>query len=236
MSSPRLLDASGELLSDIIGWDVRTFSGAVQFWDSEIEPAGAVLTCLEIGAGPGGLSLLLALKGHTVVCSDLSGTELHASPLHRRYAVSDRVTYRDIDATAIPLPTGFDIVIFKSVLGGVGTLGRDTQVQAISEILRVLKPGGRLFFAENLRGTFLHRLARAIAYRIRGTSWVYPTLAEVEGLLAGFSRRHLATTGVVALFGVTEGQRRVLAGLDRRLFNRITPASRRYVVYGVAVK
>jgi SAM-dependent methyltransferase len=235
VSTPQLSDAS-ELLSDIVGWDVRTWSSAVRYWDSEIAPAGEVLSCLEVGAGPGGPSLLLALKGHSVVCSDQSGTELHASPLHERYGVTDRVTYRDIDVTAIPLSTGFDIVIFKSVLGGVGTLGRAAQEQAVSEILRVLKPGGRLFFAENLRGTFVHRIARAIAYRIRGTSWAYPTLADVESLLAGFSHRDLTTTGVVAMFGVTEGQRRALAGLDKRFFNRITPASCRYVVYGVAVK
>jgi SAM-dependent methyltransferase len=230
---PRVDDA---LMHDIVGWDVRTWATAIQFWDDTLGESDRPLICLELGAGPGGPSLWLALKGHSVLCSNREWTEAHAGPLHARYPDAKGIRYEDIDVTAIPYENHFDVIVFKSVLGGVATAGADLPRQAIEQIMRALKPGGRLLFAENIRGTPLHRAARALAYRMRRSSWVFPSLAQIEALLGGFGHRDVRTTGVLAMFGVTEGQRRALAGADARVVNRATPRSWRYVSYGVATK
>ncbi|WP_309620521.1 class I SAM-dependent methyltransferase [Salinibacterium sp.] len=226
------MTANDALMKDVLGWDVRTWSAAVEFWERALPPTATPLRCLEIGAGPGGPSLWLALRGHTVVCSNLANTAAMASPLHHEYGVSAQIEYRDIDVTAVPYENHFDVVIFKSVLGGVGSL----QGEAMAQILRSLKPGGLLLFAENIRGTIFHRLARAIAYRLRGTSWHYLSLAQMTSLLSGFSSVEIHTTGVFALFGNTESRRRKLASFDRHVANRLVPRSWKYVSYGSATK
>jgi SAM-dependent methyltransferase len=221
------------LIRDIVGWDVSTWSTAVEFWDGELGPSEP-LQCMEIGAGPGGPSLWLALQGHAVLCTNFQNTRGQAEPLHQRYGVTG-VTYEDVDATRIPFENRFDLIIFKSLLGGVGS-DLAAQQRAVDGMLRALKPGGRLFYAENLRSTWFHRAARAIAYRLRRSSWRFVSVNEMDHLLAGFESHELYTTGSLALFGVTEGQRRALAVLDDAVFNRLTPARLRYVSYGVATK
>ncbi len=225
-------NANDTLVKDILVWDVRTWSVAVDFWEDSLPQGNSRLTCLEIGAGPGGPSLWLALKGHTVVCSNLANTQAMAEPLHEKYGVTENIEYRDIDVTDVPYENHFDVVIFKSVLGGVGSL----QTEAVAQILKSLKPGGMLLFAENIRGTILHRLARSIAFKIRGTSWHYPSFAQMTALLGGFSTAEIRSTGVLAMFGTSESKRLALAAVDDRVVNRIAPRSWKYVSYGVATK
>ena len=142
------------------------------------------------------------------------------------------IEYRDIDATDVPYENHFDVVIVKSVLGGVGS----RQTDAVTQILKSLKPGGRLLFAENIRATIFHRVARSIAYKIRGTSWRYPSLAQMTELLGDFTTAEVRSTGVLAMFGISESMRLALATVDDRLVNRIVPRSWKYVSYGVATK
>lgn len=221
------------LMQDIVGWDVRTWSKAVDFWQSQIDPAPPVLECLELGAGPGGPSLWLALQGHHVICSNQDSTEAFAGPLHARYDYPGTIEYRDVNARDIPYESQFDIVVFKSVLGGVG--GAADQERTMAGILRALKPGGRLLFAENIRGTVMHRAARAAMNRRRHANWQFNPLHRMRELLSGFSSVELHTNGVLAVFGPSESQRRALAGADRALV-RITPEGWRYMAYGVATK
>ena len=220
-------------VADIVGWDVRTWSKAVDHWNDVLGDHEPRLRCLEIGAGPGGPSLWLALRGHDVTCSNFENTRGQAGPLHDRYGVHT-IRYEDIDANAIGYENTFDLIIFKSVLGGAASTAVQ-QRDILAGMHRALKPGGRVLFAENLRGTWLHRLARSIAYRVRGTSWRYPTRRELDSMLAVFEEHDLRTTGFLALFGMTEGQRRALAAADDAVFNRV-PASWRYVAYGAARK
>jgi len=226
-----------ELLADVVGWDVGTWSTPVRFWERVVEPMGGRLDVLEVGAGPGGPSLWLALQGHRVVTSNLDHTQRQARPLHERYGVADRVEYRDLDVANLPYQDHFDLIVFKSVLGGIPHGGRELQREALVQLHRALKPGGRLIFAENLRGTPLHRLARAVAYRRRGVpKWQYLTLRDLREFLRDFREVELRTTGVLALFGRSEDRRRALARADARFWNRAVPASWHYVVYGTAVK
>ena len=218
--------------SDVLGWDVRTWTAALEHWSGEVPVAPPALRCLEVGAGPGGPTLWLAAQGHEVVCTNLANTEGQAAPLHRRFGVHDRVEYRDIDLReGLPYRDEFDVVVFKSVLGGLGDdpgFARDV----MAEIRAALRPDGLLLFAENLRGGVVHRSARALAYRLRGTSWRYPTLAELRGLLVGFRDVRLRTRGVVAVLGPREGMRDALARVDEAGLNRMLPARWHYMAYG----
>lgn len=221
-------------MNDIVGWDVRTWSKAVRLWQPHVAAAPPALKVLEVGAGPGGPSLWLHRLGHDVVCSNWQHTREQAEPLHTSYGVTG-IDYIDIDLNAqIPWENHFDIVVFKSVLGGLGP-NFASQRNAMSEIHKALTPGGLLLFAENLRGTWLHRFGRAIAYRLRRATWRFTTVKEMHELLEPFSNYELHTTGFLGVFGMSESQRRALAGLDDRGFGRV-PESWRYVAYGIATK
>ncbi|MBX3098384.1 MAG: class I SAM-dependent methyltransferase [Salinibacterium sp.] len=232
----RTLERDSLLMRDVVSWDVRTWSKAVVFWQDVLaaDAPGTTLRCLEIGAGPGGPSLWLALQGHDVLCTNWQATEAQASPLHMRYGVSGTISYLDVDATHIPFENEFDLVVFKSVIGGVGA--KADQDRAMAGVHRALKPGGRLLFAENVRGTIFHRLARAIAYRLRGTSWRYVTVKELEPQLAVYATHEIRTTGVLSMFGLRETHRTGLAAVDEKVLNAVVPRSWHYVSYGTATK
>jgi SAM-dependent methyltransferase len=226
-----------QLMQDVVGWDVGTWSTAVRFWESVVEPMGGPLDVLEVGAGPGGVSLWLALAGHRVTCTNYDFTVEQAKPLHERYGVADRVEYRDLDILDLPYENRFDLVVFKSVLGGIPDSDLARHEAAFEQVRKALKPGGRLIFAENLRGTVIHQLARRIAYRVRRVRmWQYITLRQYRDLLHDFDDVELRVTGFLGLFGRTESRRAALARADSALLNRAVPSSWHYVVYGTAVK
>jgi len=228
--------------ADIVGWDVRTWARAVEAWRralarAEARQPGRPLEALELGAGPGGPSLWLTLKGHHVTCTNYDNTELLARPLHERYGVADRITYRDLDVlSSTPDSERYDVIVFKSVLGGLGGEDASRAAAAMAWIRASLRPGGTLLFAENIRGTWGHRLARRIAYRVRGASWRFLPLSELRAHLAGFESVELAEGGVLAVLGTTESKRDVLAKVDQAFLDRIVPRSWHYMAYGSAMK
>lgn len=222
-----------DLMTDLVGWDVRTWSAAFRLWEGVVAEAPPVLRCLEIGAGPGGPSLWLARKGHDVLCTNQAQTVEIASPLHERYEYSGSIEYQTIDARELPFESEFDIAVFKSVLGGVGD--RAEQAKVVAGLLRSLKPGGRLLFAENIRGTVVHQAARSLMFRRRRADWRFNSFYRLRELLGGFSSVTMNTAGVTAVFGTTEARRSALAGADR-ILAPITPPSWRYMAYGVATK
>jgi SAM-dependent methyltransferase len=194
------------------------------------------LQCLEVGANGGGLSVWLAARGHSVVCSDFGKPPADAKALAERYRVAERIRYEDIDATHIPYESTFDIVAFKSVLGGIGRDGAfERQRAAVASIYRALRPGGRLLFAENLSASPLHRLLRR-RYIAWGAQWRYVTIEEMRAFLAPFAHVRLDTAGFFGTFGRSERQRRALALIDRVAFDALVPPGWRYIVYGVATK
>ena len=231
-----------QIIDDAFEWDVASWSRALPHW---LQAMRAVVQrethprAIDIGGRNGGLSLLAAVEGFDVLCTDLSHPRESAEPLHKKHRVDDRISYAALDITdaaaVAPHFGQYDLVLFKSILGGIGRSGRDDLQRAtLANMHALLKPGGVLCFAENLEGTALHRFFRHRFTRW-GAEWNYPSLAQLRAMMreAGFEMED-ATTGVAACFGRSERQRSALAKFDSGLANSLTPATWKYIAYGTA--
>jgi len=221
---------------DVVEWDVANWSEALLFWRAHSSHAVTdVSRALELGARNGGLSLWLAFLGFRVVCSDVEEPGAKARALHAAYKLSSRIEYRSINATAISAHGQFDVVSFKSVLGAVGRGGYTSQEMAVSEMHRVLRPGGEVWFAENLVASPLHRWLR-LCFVPWSSSWRYLTAAELRSLFSQFADFEMITVGFFGAFGRTEQQRRLLSYLDRAIPRFLIPSGWRYIGIGIARK
>jgi len=217
---------------DVIEWDVPNWSRAVDFWPLD-EFAGKSLRVLELGARRGGLSLLFAKKGladdGNIICSDLSGPSAEACVLHKKYHVENHISYAAVDAVKLDEQDAYDIICFKSVLGGIGhNDNKQAQKTAIHNCWRALKPGGYLLFAENLTSTRVHQALRR-KFNAWGTSWRYITIDEALHFCQEFSRISYRCFGFFGTLGRNEGQRCVLGQVDR-IFDRFLPERAKYII------
>jgi SAM-dependent methyltransferase len=219
-------------IADFVEWDVRNWSGALDFWLAHTRQKLANASALELGSRNGGLSLWLALQGARVICSDIYPPHTKTLGLHKDHGVSHLIRYEQVDATDIPYTQEFDLVVFKSVLGAIPA---ERQATVFADVHKALKTGGELFFAENLEGSPLHQSLRR-RFVPWGTSWQYPSTASLEACLSAFSRVEYVTMGFAGAFGRGERQRDVLGMLDKAIFDRIVPATWRYIMAGIAVK
>ena len=224
-----------KFLNDILEWDVTSWAQALQYWELAV-PWNRIEHCLELGGRNGGVSLWLALKGKSVICSDLMNVEDQAEKLHQQYNLEKPITYQDIDASNIPFKNTFDIIVFKSIIGGIGRNNDlDKQKQVFNEIRKALKPGGILLFAENLSASRFHQHLRK-KYTNWGQSWRYPSLYEMNDFLKDFSQVTIKTTGIMGTLGRNERQRKILAKIDQLILNKLCPKHWKYIAYGVAQK
>jgi SAM-dependent methyltransferase len=223
-------------VADFIEWDVVNWSKALTYWETYVDLENKNLTCLELGSRRGGLSLWIALKGNNVICSDVVNHENEARDLHKKYSYPGEIKYETIDATNIPYENHFDIVMFKSILGGITREGKSELLQTvIDQIYKSLKPGGKLLFVENLAASKMHKLFRKKLVRW-GSSWNYLNIQAVEKLFERFDSYHCKTFGFLGALGMNDVQRNMLGRLDTLLFERITSSSMKYIVAGVATK
>lgn len=224
-----------QLLKEIIQWDVKSWSKALSYWEEHVD-WNQVENGLELGGREGGLSLWLALKGKKTLCSDLKDVKDVAEKLHIKHQVTAFVSYEDIDASAIPYENHFDVIVFKSIIGGIGSNDNyEIQKKVFKEIYKALKPGGKLLFAENLVGSPIHQKLRK-RYVNWGSTWRYVSINELKECLSDFSSYDLKTTGFLATLGRNEGQRKFLATADKLFWNHVSPANWKYIAYGVAQK
>lgn len=218
------------LRKDIIEWDVRNWGKVIDFIeDSQLEFKEK--SVLELGARNGGLSLYYALKGAKVLCSDLNGPTKKAHELHKRYGVDEFVEYAAIDATNIPdqYKGKFDYITFKSVIGGIGSWNDlKAQKRCVACCYKCLKPGGRLIFADNMKASVLHRIARRLFVKW-GKIWHYETQKEIYMLMRKFQLIDERYAGVAGCFGRNEESRNILGKIDNRFLDKIVPDSWKYI-------
>ncbi len=228
-------DFNKQVLRDIFEWDVTNWSKSLAVWEKYLSFPGQ--HCLELGARSGGLSLLLSLNGHNVICSDIENPIHTASKIHSKYinTLHGDIKYQAIDATNIPYDEEFDIVIFKSILGGIGSYGKnDLQLLALENIHKSLKPGGVLLFAENLSGSKIHAIFRKKFIKW-GKRWNYLNYQDIDYMFDNYSELEYSAFGVLGTFGRNEGQRNILGIMDHYLDYAFPPNSK-YIVFGAARK
>ena len=223
---------SKDELNEIIQWDVKNWSRALDFWNKHIrvEPGMKVLA---LGEREGGLSFYFAKQGCEVVCSDYNDFPDTTKDFHQSKGVSDKISYRKIDMRKIDFEDGsFDLVVFKSVIGALGN--KEDQDKAIQEIHRVLKPGGAFLFAENARGS---KAIQALRRRMVnwGQRWRYISSKDTGYWSSLFTDSHVKSYGAMAVLGRSEKQRSFLGSLDK-VFSPITPRRWRYIFFGVMIK
>lgn len=226
---------TNKIINDIIQWDIRSWSKAIKYWEENIDWS-KVQNGLELGGREGGLTLWLGLKGKSIICSDLKNVKETAAPLHLKHNISSLVKYEDIDATNIPYEDHFDIIVFKSIIGGIGSNDNyEKQQQVFKEIYKALKPGGKLLFAENLIASPLHQRLRKTFINWENY-WRYLSIKEMKECLSIFSSYELKTTGVLGTFGRNEAQRNILSTFDSAVLNKLSPDKWKYIAYGIAEK
>ncbi len=224
-----------ETLKDIIDWDIVNWSKAIDYWEKKINLYNKHFHCLELGGRKGGLSLWLAMKGNNVVCSDLESPEKYAYEVHKKYECKNLIQYQSIDATNIPYENHFDIISFKSILGGISRNANNSLKQkTVNEIYKALKANGVLLFAENIEASFFHRILRKKFVKW-GNEWNYLKINEIENIFSSFKSVKYITVGFWGAFGRNEKQRNILGRLDR-LFENIVPKGKRYILIGIAEK
>ncbi len=233
----RQADKSEKLINDIVEWDVKNWWRAIEYWEETCQfddMKGKKV--LDIGGRGGGLSLYWALKGAEVICSDVSGDSFEAAQLlHERYGVGNKIKYEVIDATKIPYQNVFDIICFKSVLGGIGYDDNfDRQKQALENIYAALNENGKLCFCENLIASPIHQYARK-KFTGWGSRWRYLTTAEIKELTKEFQTIQFRTFGFWGVFGRTKWLSNILGALDRYT-DRLVNEEHRYIISCVCNK
>ena len=224
-----------ELTKDIFEWDILNWSKALDFWTKEIDVKDGNYNCLELGGRRGGLSLWLAVNNNSVICSDIDSPENIASKLHIKYNCTENIKYESINATDISYEDEFDIVVFKSIMGGISGNGNDhLKKQTIDQIYKSLKPNGKLLFAENLESSIIHKGFRNVFVKW-GARWNYLKHDEIKEVFSSFDNVKFKTTGFFGTFGRSESQRNLLSKLDN-IVTRLVPKSKRYILFGVAEK
>jgi SAM-dependent methyltransferase len=229
------MEIDKELLKDIIIWDTSNWSKALSYWQNNFNIENKNYSCLELGANQGGLSLWMALQGNNVICSDYYSPEEKANKLHKKYKVENRITYEAIDATNIPYENKFDVVVFKSILGGISRKENNKlKKETLDQIHKSLKDGGYLFFAENLEGSFLHSFLRK-NFVSWAKEWNYLKLNEIDNVFSSYKEVSYMTLGFFGTFGLNEKQREILGDFDS-VINNLIPEKQRYIIIGIAKK
>ena len=227
------------ILQDSFGWDVVNWSRSTELWAAKLPRDLSGMRALEIGCGPlnGGLSLWLAAHGAQVTASsDVDYREAMAE-FHDRHPLPGAIDFEVIDGTGIPRENFYDIIAWKSVLGGIGRGGNiDAMKSVLASVHRALKPGGRILFVENLPSTPLHMALRN-RWGAGRNAWYYFPLEELQEMIAaqGFVDLELSATGFLGALGRSETQKRILGHVDG-LLCRLLPRSWRYIGYGSARK
>lgn len=225
-------------LEDYLQWDIYAWQKALKLWGKILKSRSITSgKALEIGSKDGGLSLFLAYNfDMNVICSDLNGTTEKAKLLHKIYNVQTKIKYTEEDATKLSFDSNtFDIIIFKSVLGSIG---RDNNIskqkKAVNEMLRVLKSGGILLFAENCKASFLHTAMRKF-FSKWASYWRYVNYDEMNEMLSEFSLKEIHTCGFLSAFVPGKFLKRIIAPVDN-IFEKLVSKESRYILYGYAIK
>lgn len=152
---------------------------------AELVPSGA--SVLDCAAGTGAFSLAAAKRAGEVLCTDLSQPMLDRAAKNARKKGARNIRFALRDLTHLPEPDGsFDAVIAANVLH----LLPDPE-QAVRELWRVTRPGGRLILPTYLQGETnagfraVIRLYSLVGFRFESAFTMESYRAFLEGMGLG---------------------------------------------------
>jgi SAM-dependent methyltransferase len=196
-------------------------------------------TVLEYGCGDGWITSELARRGASVCAFDIS-PEAVAQTQHavRKAGMSSRCDVQVMAGEHLRYPAGsFDMAV------GFAILHHLEIERALGELHRVLKPGGRAFFAEPLASNPLIRLYRRMTPQFRTPDEVPIDLDRFAAQVGGFTdythrEQLLLASGAVA-FCYVPGLCRAAKPVQRWLMRiddlvlRAVPAAGRWAWYSI---
>jgi len=173
-----------------------------------VEPGQAVL---DVGTGTGVVALTAARRGARVTGLDLSPVLLEAARENARIASQPGIVWTEGDAEQLP----YGDASFDVVLSQFGHMFAPRPDVVMSEVHRVLKPGGRIAFAtwppEHLIGRVFAFVGRHSPPPPPGASpppqWGSPTVIA-ERLAAGFDAPFFER-GTMSFFALSTGHYRL---------------------------
>ncbi len=227
-----------EILNQAIGWDILNWSKALPYWMQFLKnysPQDSKV--LELGCGVNaGLSLWFANLGYNVTCSSNEKISDNVKKIHNQFGYSGKIKYEQIDGLNIPYESFFDIISFKSVLGGITRNQNLTNARKmISEIRKSLKPGGLLIFSENLTSSSFHLILRK-KYGAAKNNWYYYSIDEIQNIISDFSHFEFKTFGFLGCFGFNEQLRNLFGKIDSLIFDKIPNNRLHYIIAVSAIK
>jgi len=231
---------SQKIIKDSIGWDIVNWSKSYKLMNQFID-ISKLSNALELGVGHvgGGYSLYLASSNNiNVVCSDFKEIDDNVKSIHKKHNVHQNITYSKINALDIPYENFFDIVVFKSILGGIARNDSDLLVKVSDQVSKSLKKNGLLFFSENIRSTSIHMFARNnFSNGMGNNGWRYLSIDEITNALnKNFNCLSYDTKGFLGCFGMNEVQRKILGNIDSLIFDKILPKNYLYCFFGAFIK
>lgn len=153
----------------------KRFMAASRRWIGE----RAVGEVLEVAVGTG-LNLPHLPRGITLTGLDISGPMLDAA---RRKAATAGIDAQWVEGDAQDLP--FDDCSFDSVISTFAMCGFTDDGKALAEIVRVVRPGGRILLADHVGSTNLilrglQHAVEAVTSRTNGEYWTRRPLPKLE--------------------------------------------------------
>ena len=225
---------------DILGWDVHNYSILLK----EIEKIGVDFkgkSVLEIGVGcqNGGLTTYFASKGAIVECSDYTKIEQITKNIHKKYNLDVKYSKKNIlDLKSVEQ---YDIICFKSVIGGVLRYDKDSEAMLkdiFKQLHTALKPNGMLIFSENLTGSKMIQFLRRVFLK-RTHFWVYQSQSTLKKMTQiqeqEFHIEVAKTNGVIGVLGRIEYLQKIL-GLVDNILSLIVPKKWHYIYHGIYKK
>jgi|LULL01.1.fsa_nt_gb SAM-dependent methyltransferase len=222
-------------LQKYLEWDYLAWGEALKYWDSILPTSLKGKKVLELGGRNGGLSTYFAQKGAEVFCSDINSPTHLAQQTHKKLNLTN-ISYHAIDATKLSYKNEFDIIVFKSILGGIGYNNNiAAQKKALSSCYQALKPGGKLLFAENGKGSIFHKILRTFLTPW-GRSWRYLGHKELKIFLEdeGFNVE-IKSFGFFSIFARRSFLKRPLYLIDK-FIDPILLNEFKYIHYGQCKK
>ncbi len=220
------------LINDIIGWDIGIWNKSLEFFEQNID-FSKINNALELGAGhqSGGYSLYLAQKGINTICSSQFRVNEKIKKTHQKYELSNFIEYEQIDISNIPYTNYFDIVSFKSVLGGI-KLSKKPLEESFVQITKCLKEDGLLIFSENISSTYLHKILRK-RYTSNKHGWHYYNYEElIRCCNLYFCEVNYTTNGFITnLF--PERFREMISFFDNHFFCKVIPKNYHYLFIAI---